>query len=271
MNWVPFDDRLLYFSWTTGSFDLIFNKNCVVMQGPRYGELVLWNRDAAHRLDIVGFSRAHLILEAQSQLLKVLREIVEVLVEGFPDDKMTLKSSLVSTTTVQKRTGIFNFTSSSMSSPYTSCPIFDLGNLRAIAKTRLDMSVDHVWQLQTDPAYMCRYLQVFWEGEISKLPKDQAYAIATIDIDYDVWTTRHWSWIVSEMEELAALKTKFQDSIFPGHPLPLSYGRKLAALEILLLELVDCQSRHIQCVIPPRPGFRHLYDFDFSQDGVVCL
>lgn len=92
--------------------------------------------------------------------------------------------------------------------------------------------------------------------------------MATIDIDYNTWTAGHWSWVNTEVEELAVLKSKFQGSIFPGQPLPPRYGRKLAALE-LLLELMDCQSRHIQCITPPRPGFRHLYHFGFFESGVV--
>lgn len=47
------------------------------MQGSKYGQLKKWEKDAAHRFDIIGFPRAQLILEAQEKILKLLRNIVE--------------------------------------------------------------------------------------------------------------------------------------------------------------------------------------------------
>jgi hypothetical protein len=51
------------------------------------------------------------------------------------------------------------------------------------------------------------------------------------------------------------------DKFETGDNIPLEYENKLGALEILLLELIDSQSRHIQCEFPNRPGFSNMYDF----------
>jgi hypothetical protein len=46
--------------------------------------------------------------------------------------------------------------------------------------------------------------------------------------------------------------------------MPLEYSKKLACFEALLLQLLDIQSRHIQFVLPYRPGFQLFYNFTSS-------
>lgn len=85
-DWAPFDNRELTISWASGFYDLEYCGSCVVMHGSRYGDLVPWERKAAHRSDIVGFPRARLILEAQAYLLRFLHKLVDQILEGIDPD-----------------------------------------------------------------------------------------------------------------------------------------------------------------------------------------
>ncbi|KAE8446320.1 hypothetical protein EG329_012067 [Mollisiaceae sp. DMI_Dod_QoI] len=262
-----FDNRQLTFGWTTGSFKTIFSDCCVVMYGDRYGDIVPWDRQAVHRGDIVGFPRAQLILEAQAYLMKILRRLVEHLVEGLPND------ALCPTPTGGLpvfHSDTFEYTSSFINEAFSVSPGFDLDKLSTISRTRLNMAEDHFAQLQTDPNYMRRYVQLILQAEFSRLPEQYAYALSTGDLDHDAWTLRHWVWIDEAVEQLKVLRTAVIDQIYPGQALPRKYREKLVSLEALILKLMDVQSRHIQCVLPQRPGFRDMYTFEYSPNG-RCL
>lgn len=129
------------------------------------------------------------------------------------------------------------------------------------------MAEDHLTQLQTDPAYMRRYVQLIMEAEFSRLPDAQSYSMCVTDIDYDAWAIRHWGWICEEVAELKTLRTGFSDFVNQGDALPRKYGERLAALEMVVLQLMDIQSRQIQAVLPQCPGFCHMFDFEYLPHG----
>ncbi|KAF2097590.1 hypothetical protein NA57DRAFT_58165 [Rhizodiscina lignyota] len=53
-DWVPFDNKELNFGWNIGLLDVDYCGRCVVVHGSRFGQLVDWDKDKAHRFDIVG-------------------------------------------------------------------------------------------------------------------------------------------------------------------------------------------------------------------------
>ncbi len=87
------DNRRLSLGWTSGIFETTFNGCAVIMYGSLYGSIVPWVRDEVHRGDSIGFPRGQLILRAQSHLLSVLRGIVEVLMDGLPEDEESTTST----------------------------------------------------------------------------------------------------------------------------------------------------------------------------------
>lgn len=54
-DWAPFDSRQLILSFALGHFDVEYTVKCVVMYGPRYGELVYWD-NFVDALSDVGFA-----------------------------------------------------------------------------------------------------------------------------------------------------------------------------------------------------------------------
>ena len=41
-DWAPYNSRQLILSWACGHFDVEFSSKCVIVYGPKYGELVDW-------------------------------------------------------------------------------------------------------------------------------------------------------------------------------------------------------------------------------------
>jgi hypothetical protein len=81
VEWVQHDHQELTKSWACGNLDTSFNEQCVVVYGNRFGSLVAWNEQAAHRSEMIGFPRARLIFEKQSRLLSFLAKTVKMLLE----------------------------------------------------------------------------------------------------------------------------------------------------------------------------------------------
>jgi hypothetical protein len=174
-----------------------------------------------------------LILKAQAQLLKILRDMADALLEGLGGDEpfggLSLNRRLDSRQVNAVDSGAY-----CVNEIFASLPDFDLITLSSIVQTRLAMVSDHSQQLQTDPAYMRRYVNLMFEGQPSKGPETEAYAAVAMDIDFDIWTARHWSWIVQEIKDLNNIRSRYLDSIRPGEPLPHIYNKRLGSVEALL-------------------------------------
>jgi hypothetical protein len=164
-DWATFDGRQLILSWACGHFDIEFSGKCVIMHGPRYGELIDWQAGPAHRADIIGFPKARLILEAQAYLLRTLRKITDKVLEGVDLDEPATSEKWKQMTTL----GFRHTNEVELWSPYTNQafsapPVFSIENLIYITQTRVEALGDHLWFLQTEPAYMRRYIRVLCRG-----------------------------------------------------------------------------------------------------------
>lgn len=141
-DWATFDGRQLILSWAMGYFDLKYSAKCVVMYGPRYGELVDWQAGSAHRADIIGFPKACLILEGQAYLMGALRKIVDKILEGVDLSKPATPEKWK----LMTQLGFRHTNEVELWSPYTNQafsapPVFSIDNLISIAQTRLDALV----------------------------------------------------------------------------------------------------------------------------------
>ena len=267
-DWATFDGRQLILSWACGHFDVQYSGKCVVMYGPGYGELVDWEAGPAHRADIIGFPKACLILEAQACLMRVLRQIVNKILEGV-DLK---KAATAEKWKIMTKFGFRHTNEIELWSPYTNQafsapPAFSIDNLISIARTRLEAMGDHLWFLQTEPVYMRRYIKLLNQGESYRTnKKDVAGAMLTRGLFDDVLTYWHWSWIVSECIQVKSAHIRFQDSIHRGASLPRAYDSALGALELLLVNEVLRRATHFGTIMPQRPGFSHKWTFKWRPD-----
>lgn len=273
-DWATFDGRQLILSWAMGYFDLKYSAKCVIMYGPRYGELVDWQAGSAHRADIIGFPKACLILEGQAYLMGALRKIVDRILEGVDLSKPTTPEKWK----LMTKLGFRHNNEVELWSPYTNQafsapPVFSIDNLISIAQTRLDALADHLWFLQTEPAYMRRYIKLLCQGEFYRtVGKDAAGAILSTQLFRDLSTYWRWIGIKSECTYVKSVHDRFRDSIGPGERLPSVYDRALGALELLLVNEVLRRAELFGMLMPQRPGFSHKWNFQWRpNDGVTVF
>lgn len=273
-DWATFDGRQLILSWAMGYFDVQYSAKCVIMYGPRYGELVDWQAGPAHRADIIGFPKACLILEGQAYLMGALRKIVDKILEGVDLSKPTTPEKWK----LMTQLGFRHTNEVELWSPYTNQafsapPVFSIDNLISIAQTRLDALADHLWVLQIEPHYMRRYIRLLRQGEVYRsVDKDAAGALLTTQLFKDVSTYWRWSWIKNECTYVKSVHDRFRDSIRPGECLPSVYDRALGALELLLVNEVLYRTSSFGVVMHQRPGFSHKWTFQWlPKDGATVF
>lgn len=68
-QWAPYDNSLLDKQWRIGAFGTVYNKKCIIMEGPNYGKFAAWDKRAAHAWHIVGFPREFLSLKLKLDFL----------------------------------------------------------------------------------------------------------------------------------------------------------------------------------------------------------
>ncbi|KEQ75458.1 hypothetical protein M436DRAFT_70947 [Aureobasidium namibiae CBS 147.97] len=157
-DWVmhDFEQLKVGFNWTMGPPS--FNPHCVIMYGAHLGRLIPWNKQSAHRHDIIGYPRAVLILEAQAALFAFLRKTVEMLLEpslheataGHQQWDVLVQSDfgkIGPTPLVCRRTEVFR-----------SPPRLDMAAIVEYLHEQRDAMFDELWLLQTDPEYFRDHL-----------------------------------------------------------------------------------------------------------------
>ena len=274
-DWAPYDSRQLTVSWACGHFDVEYSRKHAVMYGPRYGELVDWQAGPAHRADILGFPRALLVLEAQAYLTGILRKIVDKILESVDLSKPVTSEKWKSVINLGfKQSGTVESWSPYTNQAYSAPPVFDIDKLLAIIQTRLDAASDHIWFLQTEPAYMRRYIKILFQGEFFKLvDPDEVGLLLVKELFQDLKTCWWWQWVKIEAKYVKHRRDCFRDNIHPGERLPPSYDRAVGALELLLVNRVISRANHLSDVVPPRPGFRHSWRFKrhFNEGGTTAF
>jgi hypothetical protein len=252
-DWAAYDNHKLRLPWNTGAFEVMFNEKAVIMHGQQYGKLAGWNREQAHCLEIIGFPKAQLILEAQAHLLKVLRGVVERLTEGSLPE-----TSLDDWTRIAERgfkqASACEFASSFVNQPFSPPPTFDVKNFLKIATTRRDVAGNHVELLQKDPSYLHHYVKLIAEYHVCKIYGDvDQHEVTALEIVNDVHIFWGWQWILEELEIVKYNAS--QVHMTRGQSLPSKLDDALSSLYAMLTYMIDRRSRHIQAVLPQRPGF----------------
>jgi hypothetical protein len=264
-EWASWDTRQLILGWACGHFDVEFSPKCVIMYGPRYGEVVDWEAGPAHRSDILGFPKARLVLEGQAHVMRMIRQIVDRVLQGVDLETPATSEKWKQMT----KLGFRHANQLELWSPYTNQafsapPVFSADSLISVAQTRVQAMGDHLWLLQTEPSYMRQHLKALYQGEFFRaMKKSAAGALVTIQIFNDVMSYWKWSWIKDECVYVKSVHDRFRDSILPGHPLPVEYNRALGALELLLVNEVNRRADQFGELMPQRPGFSHKWTFQW--------
>lgn len=232
-DWTTFDARQLILGWASGIFDVEFSSKCVVMYGAKYGEVVDWEADPAHRSDIIGFPKARLILEAQAYLMMSLRKIVYGILSGVDMRQLSPREKWKSVISLGFRhSNVIELWSPHTNQAFSSPPSFSINSLISVAQTRIDATADHLWLLQTEPAYMKRFIATMLQGEYFALIDANARSVLIVnEIMRIVESCWKWSWVKKECEHVKGIHVRFRDNIAQGASLPAKYDKALGGLE----------------------------------------
>lgn len=268
-QWAPFDNYLLDKQWKIGSLKTSYNKNCVVMHGPGYGNLTNWQARSTYAWDTIGFPGAILLLEAQMKLSQTLKSIVDELLAGGPEahDSCSIDQALdLKLKKPTEKSSCVEFASSYINQPFSSPPAFDINSLLDIPQTQVNFHTDHLWLLQTDPLSLRNYATLVVEGPHNEnLTIHNQHVFAALKMMEDAMTCWTWEWILQEVQHVQKLDLKFRDSIYPGSPLPPAYAQSLSCLEELLVKLLQRLASAAWMLLPFRPGFRKKWDVKYFQ------
>ncbi|MCJ1479573.1 hypothetical protein MMC13_008259 [Lambiella insularis] len=250
-QWVPFDNEQLVYGWHQWAIKTDCSSRAVTMYGPLYGRLTSWDKDASHRWDIIGFPRARLIFEAQRELARLLRNIVEQLTEGVPNSTSGSSDKWFQSATLGF-TGSGNAAawSTLTNQPFSAPPIFSIDALLSKAEMKYQAAEDHL---------CC-------------VPSHTQSQMLVIELTHDTSNVFHWQQIVLECKKFKDQCRGFQGSVSPGECLPPEYDRALGVLKILLEKQVDARARRLYAFFPQRPGFSHLFRLEENPDtGKVIM
>ncbi|KAL0769322.1 hypothetical protein CaCOL14_008630 [Colletotrichum acutatum] len=261
-DFAPLDCRQMELSWTSGNFDVEFSAKCVVMSGPRYGEIVDWDAQQAHSGYTLGFPRARLVFEAQVFLMDVLLRITDEILEG-PDTA----SASARTDKWRDLTSIgFQYPGETeLWSPYTNPafsrpPKLDMGYILSMAQTRKEEAIDHLIDLQCDPGYLRRQIKGLFSTTLFRavVTEDVAMMLAYhIYMEYQRYYW--WYWIEVECKHVRDLHDIFSDSTHPGQTITPKYDLALGALELLLADQVLERTERFRSLMPWSPGQAKYY------------
>ncbi|KAF5869114.1 uncharacterized protein Bfra_011657 [Botrytis fragariae] len=232
-DWASFDSRQLNSSFLFRHFDVDFSATCIVMYGLGYRQVVDWKAGPGHRADILGFPKAHLVLEAQAHLMVSIRRVVDSILQGIDES-----------TPVAAENSVVELWSPYTNQAFSSPPSFSLANLISLAQTRLEATIDHLWLSQTEPAYMKRYILDMCHGGAYELTKDMGL---------DGWLYRE------SLKPSSLAGDRFRDNVAQGEDLPSKYDKALGALELLVWNDINRRCGLLGRTTPQRPGFSDIY------------
>ena len=160
-EWVTLDDHQLRLPFEEGFVKAFFNPHCVVMHSEHFGNLVQWNKSAAHRLEMIGFPRAQLILESQNKLSCFLRGVADKILGGtlthVPKGK-SIWQGLVAIGFHDDKYGVAQPTYYLRA--YLPPPRLDIAQIIKVSKARRDATEDELVLLQADPMYALEKLEI---------------------------------------------------------------------------------------------------------------
>ncbi|KAF7858867.1 hypothetical protein EAF04_008909 [Stromatinia cepivora] len=260
-DWASFDARQLDTSFPSGYFDVDFSAKCIVMHGLRYGEVVDWKACLAHRADILGFPKARLVLEAQAYLMSSLRKVVDGILQGVDTNAPPVAEKWKSMVLMGFRhNNVVELWSPYTNQAFSSPPSFSTSTLISLAQTRLEATVDHLWLLQTEPAYMKRFIVNMCHGGLYESTKDMGASWLVVDgIVEAIASCWGWGWLKNECEHVKSIHNRFRDNIAQGENLPTKYNKALGALELLVVNEVNRRAELLGYRTSQRPGFSHNY------------
>ncbi|PIB01781.1 hypothetical protein CB0940_00296 [Cercospora beticola] len=237
-EWASFDSLQLECFFRAPYMRTAYNPHCVQMYGGQFGQLVSWEKEAAHRLDIVGFPRAFLIFQAQHELSILLREFVDSLGLSAIPPAIRGRGELDTLTSNAFKNELGWTDKNGRTNPHClPPPKLDLEGLADGFWARYKAAVDELWLMQIDPAYLREYVgrcegALLFKGSTPDEVQGCKAQIALMPLT--AWES--WRRLHLESERILLLLKEPGGPVKVGKPLPEKYEVALAGLERSLVE-----------------------------------
>ena len=290
-DWVPFDNAMLWSGWKQCALSEKSADGCITMHGDQFGKWSAFDPIAVHRNDACGTPRALMILESQQTLMKFLRDLTMVILNGSKistslkapanntdpaTDATKSRDFEVCTEWLQflnaeqkKDRPWLSFGAMFSNLPYTAAPTFDIETMIDIAQNRANEAQDELWLLQTDLEYFherSRHQEATWFDKLeershqqkttAKRKFDNIGFFMTIKV---VLEARDWQWLLEECQNVKREHDRSDGGIGPGKPMTEDYERALGSLAMLLRDSQAYHQLHLSKFLIRSPAFTNVF------------
>ena len=260
--WTVFDLEQTKNVFHTGLIDTGVCGSAMIAQGPRYGEIVPWNKEQADQSYTIAFGRARLVTEAQSLLMGFLAETVKTLINGARMEQVATKwLDLVASNF--RRSKEDEISSSFICQAFQSPPKFDVDRILETAVARAAKAQDHLWLLQTDFLYMHNEYRVlqdcqYWSQHAPRIfgKEDTYQRIGAILSMEPTQRLSDWRYVVEECKQMKEQHDIYRDMIQPGEQLPNKYDEALIRLDAVLKCILQRRDRGVRFLLTRLRGLR---------------
>ncbi|KAF7189785.1 hypothetical protein HII31_08892 [Pseudocercospora fuligena] len=271
-QWAAFDSHQLFYYFHSGMCEVSYNPHCVTMYGDSYGQLAIWDQNAAHRWDIVGFPRGFLTLEAQDLLSRHLRSTIDLLMEPLPEVSSLGNTSFLASAEMKfnSKDGFIN-QDATKTTAFSLPPDLNMAEILDSLGARLRACEDELWLLQTDADYLREYISKLGGSVALEFTSEKEEAKVRIElIMLNMRKLDDWQYLVAEAEHARKTMTMRPFHIAPGGPLAKDYGDALAIFERVLKQQFKEQRIHLGNVVASSNAFRGYADhYDQERETVV--
>ncbi|KAI9794980.1 MAG: hypothetical protein M1835_006204 [Candelina submexicana] len=268
-EWVLFNNETLSKAWWMKGFEELYAEGCILMYGAAYGRCIPWDQESVHRGDAFGAPRAMLILEAQAELMKFLREIFSLAVAdaviSYADSELAKDSMKTQRRWYQALTAGLKakheqqwipFTKTLINQPFLSPPVFDIDVLIDIAESRAANAQDRLWLLRTEPSHFFENAK-YIRDRVSTVPETKLYDNIANQLFQDpMINALGWRWILTACQHVKVEYIKHRHHIGIGSNLPPQYGQAMSALETMLVLYTDIWTQKLGVMLCMMPEFQ---------------
>ncbi|KAK5694020.1 hypothetical protein LTR97_009638 [Elasticomyces elasticus] len=247
-DWVLFDSEKLRVNFNSVNARHAYNPHCVVVYGKHYGKLIPWNKDSAHRQDIMGYPRAVVVLEAQNVLSKFLLTVADLIlkpVDNAPKGTQQWDLLVESDFQWQQESGSL----SRRLDAYRPMPVYDIKAIVRLLSGRAEAMADELQVMQSDPLYFrSRVQQIQNTAFLHNLPEERR-RLETITM-----TLGHIMWHIGfhtaacQARVVQILQERYAGQIIIGRPMPEAYAAALLGLQRHLAAVFAGQVTDLNCI-----------------------
>ncbi|KAI4732337.1 hypothetical protein E4T50_17080 [Aureobasidium sp. EXF-12298] len=262
-KWLAFDNANIVLVEQFSIVPNVFNRNCITMQGPEYGKLVPWNAEQAHCWEIMGFTKAQVLLTAQKTMMNLLSKCVKGLLgeattipvlNVHPRWDSMIRSNFSRFTT--------NFPwSTDFAKPFSEPTRFNPREISELITSRHRVVLDELELLQTDPQYVQSLVKEF--RACLFFESFRAKDIMPWLIDYIFVETMHreayWRQLAAESEQMMRYSDIFDKT--PSPQAKQDFDKAIFIVHDLCIETFAMFEPMVKAGLLIQRGFERNFEF----------